>query len=64
MTSLPSNTLKKQSGKLQLMQRAPKRVTATLNWQLFQELHSRSLEEGRSVSNLVCYLLETGIKRQ
>lgn len=36
----------------------PQRVTATMSWQLHQRLQQRADEEGRSLSNLVTYLLE------
>jgi macrodomain Ter protein organizer (MatP/YcbG family) len=40
------------------MMRKPQRVSATLNWQLHQRLQDRADLEGRSLSNLVSYLLE------
>jgi hypothetical protein len=43
-----------------LLQRKPQRVTATLSWQLHQRLQERADYEGRSLSNLVCHLLEVG----
>jgi hypothetical protein len=39
--------------------RKPVRVTATLSWSTFQQLVTRSTEEGRSVSNLMAFILET-----
>jgi hypothetical protein len=43
-----------------LLLRKPQRVTATLSWQLHQRLQERADYEGRSLSNLVCHLLELG----
>lgn len=40
------------------MMRHPQRVSATLNWQLHQRLQDRADLEGRSLSNLISYLLE------
>ena len=42
----------------ELMRRHPVRISATLNWQLHQRLQDRADLEGRSLSNLVSYLLE------
>jgi hypothetical protein len=42
----------------QLLLRKPKRLTATLSWQVHQRLEQRALNEGRSLSNLVAHLLE------
>ena len=41
-----------------LLLRKPQRVTATLSWQLHQRLQERADYESRSLSNLVCHLLE------
>jgi hypothetical protein len=43
---------------LDLIQRTPKRLTATLPWQVVENLQLRADMEGRSLSNLVAYLLE------
>jgi len=43
-----------------LLQRKPQRLTATVSWQLHQRLQERADYEGRSLSNLVCHLLEVG----
>jgi hypothetical protein len=43
------------------MQRQPHRITITISFQVYQELLSRSEEEGRSMSNLCAYLLETSL---
>jgi hypothetical protein len=42
-----------------LLRRKPERVTITLGWALRQRLQARADEEGRSLSNLLAYLLET-----
>lgn len=38
--------------------RKPSRVTVTIPWSLRQQLDARSDQEGRSLSNLIAYLLE------
>ena len=38
--------------------RKPSRVTVTIPWSLRQQLEGRSDHEGRSLSNLIAYLLE------
>jgi hypothetical protein len=43
---------------LDLLQRKPQRISATLNWRLHQRLQVRADYEGRSLSNLICHLLE------
>jgi hypothetical protein len=47
---------------MQMLQRRPQRVTATLPWHLVQHLQERADQEGRSLSNLVCHLLETATR--
>jgi hypothetical protein len=39
--------------------RKPVRLTATVNWATHQALIERSNKEGRSMSNLMAYILET-----
>ncbi len=41
--------------------RAPQRITATISWQLRQQIQERADLEGRSLSNLVAFLLEQGM---
>lgn len=41
--------------------RKPCRVTVTIPWSLKQTLDQRSSQEGRSLSNLIAYLLEKSI---
>ena len=41
-----------------LLRRRPERVTCTLPWVLRQRLEQRALEEGRSLSGLIAYILE------
>ncbi|MEY2643846.1 MAG: hypothetical protein RLZZ611_495 [Cyanobacteriota bacterium] len=50
------------SAKAQLATRAPKRVTATIPWAILEKLLQRSSEEGRSLSNLISYILERGVE--
>jgi len=40
--------------------RKPVRITITVNWALRQKLQDRADYEGRSLSNLLSYLLEVG----
>lgn len=42
----------------ELLRRRPQRVTITIHWQLRQTLQERADREGRSLSNLMAYLLE------
>ena len=46
------------AARMQMLQRKPQRVTATINWQLHQRLQQRADEEGRSLSGLIAYILE------
>lgn len=46
------------AARMQMLQRRPQRVTATMSWQLHQRLQQRADEEGRSLSNLITFLLE------
>ena len=41
--------------------RSPKRITITLPQGAYQQLLDRSDQEGRSLSNLAAYLLETAL---
>jgi hypothetical protein len=47
---------------LPVFARHPQRISVTLNWQVHQQLIERSGMEGRSLSNLVAYLLEASCK--
>lgn len=40
------------------LRRCPQRVTITISWQLRQRMQTRADEEGRSLSNLMAFLLE------
>lgn len=42
--------------------RSPRRVTITLPYATFQELQARADGEGRSLSNLAAFLLESALK--
>lgn len=44
--------------RLDLLRRRPQRVTTTMSWGLHQRLQARADEEGRSLSNLITFLLE------
>jgi hypothetical protein len=43
--------------------RAPRRITITLPHNAFCDLQQRCDDEGRSLSNLAAYLLETSLKK-
>jgi predicted DNA binding CopG/RHH family protein len=43
---------------MELLRRKPQRVTATLPWHLVHRLEERAAYEGRSLSNLIAFLLE------
>lgn len=42
--------------------RSPRRVTITLPWATFEALQVRADAEGRSLSNLAAFLLESALK--
>lgn len=42
--------------------RTPKRITITVPFGAYQKLLERSNEEGRSLSNLAAFLLETSLE--
>jgi len=42
--------------------RSPRRVTITLAWSTYEALQVRADAEGRSLSNLAAFLLESAIK--
>jgi hypothetical protein len=44
---------------LNLLSRKPTRITFTAHWELQQRLQRRADAEGRSLSNLISFLLET-----
>ncbi len=45
-----------------VLQRRPQRVTLTINWRVRQRLQERADVEGRSLSNLMAYLLEQALE--
>jgi len=45
-----------------LLTRSPKRITITIPHSTFDEIVRRSIEQGRSLSNLAAFLLEQGIQ--
>jgi hypothetical protein len=44
--------------------RKPSRVTVTIPWSLRQTLDKQSDKEGRSLSNLIAYLLESSLQER
>lgn len=44
--------------------RSPKRITITVPYGAYQRLQARSDQEGRSMSNLAAYILESAIDGQ
>ena len=44
--------------------KSPQRITITIPYNTYEHLMKRSNEEGRSLSNLAAYLLETAIGKQ
>lgn len=61
--SLEHLTMPAHSGSLQPAFRNPKRITITIPFHAFHTLQERSDDEGRSLSNLASYLLETALGR-
>ena len=47
----------------ELLRRRPQRITVSVHWQLRQQLQTRADVEGRSLSNLVCFLLEQSFSK-
>lgn len=43
--------------------RKPVRVSITLSYSVYTDLERMSIEQGRSVSNLAAYLLESALNR-
>lgn len=48
----------------ELLRRRPQRITVSVSWKLRQQLQSRADEEGRSLSNLLAYLLEQSCNQE
>jgi hypothetical protein len=44
-----------------IAKRSPARISITVSYQLHQQLVDRSIDQGRSISNLCAYLLETAM---
>jgi macrodomain Ter protein organizer (MatP/YcbG family) len=57
----PNNGDGGASPRLEVMQRKPKRISITLAFNAWHQLVNKSDYEGRSVSNLAAYLIETGL---
>ena len=51
----------KEQGSRNIAMRRPVRISITLPESAFQELVSRSTQQGRSISNLAAFLLERGL---
>ena len=47
-----------------LLRRKPQRLTATVPWHVVQNLQRRADVEGRSLSNLVSFLLERRLQEK
>ena len=45
----------------ELMRRKPQRLCTTVSWQTAQRLQERADIDGRSLSNLISYLLEAAL---
>ena len=52
------------TAQLRYSMRKPQRVTITVNYRVHKDLVERSLEEGRSLSNLIAHLLEKAIENE
>jgi hypothetical protein len=61
MTYAPSNNTSSSRGE---RFRSSKRICVTLNYITYKVLEDRSTREGRSISNLASYLLETSLKEK
>jgi hypothetical protein len=57
-----SGAIPQQVSALQPAFRSPRRVTITLPFSTFEELQGRADGEGRSLSNLAAFLLESSLK--
>lgn len=42
--------------------RKPKRLTITVSYMTFQRVQQLAMEQGRSASNLACYLIDKGLE--
>lgn len=42
--------------------RKPKRLTITVSYMTFERVQQLATEQGRSASNLACYLIEKGLE--
>lgn len=49
------------ASRLALLQRKPTRICITLNAALLERLNALALEQGRSLSNLAAFTLETAL---
>ncbi len=53
-----SMTIQSPPARLAILSRKSRRVSITIHWDLHQRLLDRADNEGRSLSNLMAYLLE------
>lgn len=42
--------------------RKPKRLTITVSYMTFERVQQLAMEQGRSASNLACYLIDKGLE--
>ena len=42
--------------------RKPKRLTITVSYMTFERVQQLAVEQGRSASNLACYLIDRGLE--
>ncbi|MBM4179479.1 MAG: hypothetical protein FJ211_09125 [Ignavibacteria bacterium] len=42
--------------------RKPKRLTITVSYMTFERIQQLAMEQGRSASNLACYLIDKGLE--
>lgn len=56
--------IRENSGDEFIGNRAPQRVTITLNYAAYMNLEKRSVVEGRSMSNLAAFILENALVKK
>jgi hypothetical protein len=59
---LTSPTSPRSTALVPPLQRRPRRLSATVPWQVAEELQRIADIEGRSMSNFVAYVLERGLE--
>lgn len=63
MTQATSSTLR-ETNRTTYAFKSPRRITITLPFKTYEDLIRRSDEDGRSLSNLAAFLLETALTTQ